>query len=87
MMGMYERGNGRHPYSLHTWRHTYCTRLVSVGVDLVTVKELAGHAKIETTMLYAHFLPQKMKAAALALDQMRSSPVNVVGMDTARSRR
>jgi site-specific recombinase XerD len=69
-MGLVERGNGRHPYSLHTWRHTYCTRLVSAGIDLRTVQELAGHSDITTTMIYSHFVPARLKSAAAALEAL-----------------
>ena len=40
--------------TLHTCRHTFCSRLAARGVDLVTVQALAGHATIVTTMRYAH---------------------------------
>jgi len=38
----------------HTFRHTFASRLNANGADLVTVKELLGHADIKTTMRYAH---------------------------------
>lgn len=38
----------------HTFRHTFASRLTHAGADLVTVKELLGHANITTTMRYAH---------------------------------
>ncbi len=38
----------------HTFRHTFATRLIARGTDIVTVKELLGHAEIKTTMRYAH---------------------------------
>jgi integrase len=38
----------------HIFRHTFASRLVRNGVDLVTVKELCGHSHISTTMRYAH---------------------------------
>ena len=41
----------------HVLRHTFGTRLVRGGVDLVTVAELMGHARLETTRLYT--LPTK----------------------------
>ena len=39
--------------SAHDLRHTFATRLVRAGVDVVTVAELAGHARLETTRRYA----------------------------------
>lgn len=43
--------------SWHTMRHTFVSRLVMAGVDLVTVRNLAGHRSIQTTMRYAHLAP------------------------------
>lgn len=39
--------------SAHVLRHTCLTGLVRNGVDLVTVAELAGHSRIETTRRYS----------------------------------
>jgi len=38
----------------HMFRHTFASRLTRSGVDIVTVKELLGHANISVTMRYAH---------------------------------
>jgi integrase len=36
----------------HTLRHTFATRLLDRGVDIMTVKELLGHSTVIVTMLY-----------------------------------
>jgi site-specific recombinase XerD len=40
--------------SLHQLRHTALTLLIEAGVDVYTVKEMAGHASLNTTGHYLH---------------------------------
>ena len=35
-------------------RHTFASRLVESGVDLITVKELLGHSTVKVTERYTH---------------------------------
>lgn len=38
--------------TLHRFRHTYATRLLEQGADIVTVQKLMAHSDIETTRQY-----------------------------------
>jgi integrase len=38
----------------HTLRHTFASRLLERGVDIMTVKELLGHSTVTVTMRYTH---------------------------------
>lgn len=50
-------------FSAHTLRHSFATHLLDQGVDIHSIKELLGHSKLETTMIYLHL--QKSKRAML----------------------
>ena len=52
----------------HDLRGTFASYLVASGVDIVTVKELLGHADIKMTMRYAHSAPESKVKAVAALE-------------------
>lgn len=57
---------------IHDMRHSFISNLVARGVDLRTVKELAGHANITTTMKYAHLAKGQTHKAIEALSWNQS---------------
>lgn len=58
--------------TFHSLRHTFATRAVMAGVDIVTVQELLGHKTIAMTKRYSHPTPEHKKRA-----------VNLITVDTS----
>ena len=56
--------------SLHTLRHTYATHLLEQGVNILTIKELLGHAHIDTTMIYLHLARPMLTSAFSPMDTL-----------------
>lgn len=50
-------------FRFHDFRHTVATRMVTAGIDLAVIQEILGHASIQTTMRYAHPVPERKKQA------------------------
>lgn len=63
------RKSGIIRFRFHDLRHNFATHLVASGVDLVTVKELLGHADIKMTMRYAHSAPESKVQAVATLEK------------------
>ncbi len=63
-------------YSAHTLRHSFATHLLDTGTDLHTIKELLGHSKIETTMIYLHLQTHRCSRIINPLDQLHNGQSN-----------
>ncbi|QWU98530.1 site-specific integrase [Francisella salimarina] len=50
-------------FRFHDLRHNFCSMLVMKGVPIYTVSQLAGHADVKTTQIYAHLSPDVKKSA------------------------
>jgi site-specific recombinase XerD len=58
------------PITTHTFRHSYATHLLENGLDLVSIKELLGHAHIETTMIYLYVAKSGRQKPFSPLDKL-----------------
>jgi site-specific recombinase XerD len=56
--------------NLHSLRHTYATHLLEEGLNIVTLKDLLGHAEITTTMIYLHVAQLEHVKAHSPLDTL-----------------
>src|SRR5215813_4069328 len=56
-------------FRFHDLRHTFASHLVMSGVDLVTVKDLLGHAGINMTVRYSHLVPEHKAQAVAKLEE------------------
>ena len=68
--------------TLHKFRHTYCTRLLETGTDIVTVQKLMGHSDIQTTMRYLNPRDELKHSAAKRLS-LRAPGVEIRGRNPA----
>jgi integrase len=59
--------------TLHKFRHTYATRLLESGCDIVTVQHLMGHSDLDTTRQYLD-PDERLKRQAVRKLSLKKSP-------------
>ena len=64
--------------NLHSLRHSYATHLLEQGLNIVTLKDLLGHADITTTMIYLHVAQCPLIKPHSPLDTLYGFPKDAV---------
>src|SRR5947209_8698536 len=54
----------------HTLRHSFATHLLEEKTDIRLIQVLLGHAKVDTTALYAHVATNTIRAVMSPLDRL-----------------
>lgn len=54
--------------SIHTLRHCFATHLLNEGADILQIKELLGHADIQSTTVYLHLTHAQVLGLKSPLD-------------------
>ncbi|MRT18116.1 tyrosine-type recombinase/integrase, partial [Vitellibacter sp. q18] len=54
----------------HILRHSYATHLLEMGLDIMSLKDLLGHADIQTTLIYLHVAQSGRQRPFSPLDRL-----------------
>jgi integrase len=65
----------------HDLRHTFGTQCAAKGIDLRRIQAWMGHADIQTTMRYLHYVPAHDDAARLSAAFTAESAPSLVRRD------
>jgi integrase len=60
---------GIESFRFHDLRHTAGTRLAEAGADAFTIKDILGHASIQTSAIYVHATDEGKRRAVVALER------------------
>ena len=69
LVAKYARIAGLDDVTPHTIRHSFAKHLLESGADLVTVQNLLGHARLQTTAIYTQPGPQDLERAVTRLEE------------------
>jgi site-specific recombinase XerD len=60
--------------TVHSLRHSFATEMLMSGMPIHELKELMGHAHIDTTEIYLHCLPRLTTRRGSPMDRQTATP-------------
>lgn len=61
------------PFRLYDLRHTYATRAIEAGIDVLTLRELMGHSDLQMTSKYVSLSQRHLTEATTKQEQHRAA--------------
>jgi integrase len=68
---------------LHSFRHTFGTRLGETGADAFTIMKLMGHSTVTVSQRYVHPSPEAMESAVTRMEAYNRAGVRRVATNSA----
>lgn len=66
-------------FVLHSFRHTFGTRLGETGADAFTIMRLMGHSTATVSQRYVHPSPEAMESAVSRMETWNAARLRGVG--------
>ena len=66
-------------FVLHSFRHTFGTRLGETGADVFTIMRLMGHSTVTVSQRYVHPSPEAMESAVSRMEAWNAARLLGVG--------
>ena len=60
-------------------------KVAMAGVDLMAIRKILGHKKIQMTLRYSHLAPGYLRNAVAAIDQALTAPAESTSQFTSQS--
>ncbi len=68
-------------FVLHSFRHTYGTRLGEAGVDAFTIMKLMGHSTVVVSQRYVHPTPETLESAVGRVERLYGGTIEEKGVE------
>ena len=65
--------------SMHSFRHTFATYMLTVGVSMESVAQMLGHKDLRSTRIYGRILKERVNSEMAEVKEKRKNAHNQLG--------